>query len=197
GRSKPKRSTATPIGAAKTPKATSAPSSTTSTTPADYIPPSAISRPLSSRTNSDKLRNVKQTNPCPSHRISRVSAEGRSPIAFLAYCLHVTLGRRLKGLAPGLTPRSVFETFAAVQMIDVHIPTADGRELQLTRYTQPEPELTLLLHRLKLDLPDQPPPKSPQPKPPPRSPVVPTFRGSAQRFQRVPTSDMAQSANFG
>ena len=80
-------------------------------------------------------------------------------IAFLAYCLHVTLGRRLKGLAPGLTPRSVFEKFAAVQMIDVHIPTADGRELQLTRYTQPQPELTLLLHRLKLDLPDQPPPK--------------------------------------
>ena len=54
-------------------------------------------------------------------------------IAFLAYCLHVTLGRRLKGLAPGLTPRSVFEKFAAVQMIDVHIPTADGRELQLSR----------------------------------------------------------------
>ncbi len=80
-------------------------------------------------------------------------------IAFLAYCLHVTLGRRLKGLAPGLTPRNVFEKFAAVQMIDVLIPTADGRELQLTRYTQPEPDLTLLLHRLKLELPDQPPPK--------------------------------------
>ncbi len=56
-------------------------------------------------------------------------------IAFLAYCLHVTLGRRLKALAPGLTSRSVFEIFAAIQMIDVHIPTADGRELQLTRNT--------------------------------------------------------------
>ena len=53
----------------------------------------------------------------------------------------------------------MFEKFAAVQMIDVHIPTADGRELQLTRYTQPEPDLTLLLHRLKLELPDQPHPK--------------------------------------
>ena len=42
---------------------------------------SATSRPLSSRTNSDKLRNVKQTTPCPCHRISRVSAEGRSPEA--------------------------------------------------------------------------------------------------------------------
>jgi hypothetical protein len=56
-------------------------------------------------------------------------------IAFLAYCLHVTLGRRLHALAPGLTPRSVLEKFAAVQMIDVHLPTADGRELLLTRYT--------------------------------------------------------------
>ncbi len=80
-------------------------------------------------------------------------------IAFLAYCLHVTIGRRLNGLAPGLTPRSIFEKFAAVQMIDVHIPTTDGRELQLTRYTQPEPELMLLLERLKLQLPQQPPPK--------------------------------------
>jgi hypothetical protein len=80
-------------------------------------------------------------------------------IAFLAYCLHVTIGRRLHGLAPGLTPRSIFEKFAAVQMIDVHIPTTDGRELQLTRHTQPEPDLTLLLNRLKLDLPKQPPPK--------------------------------------
>jgi len=80
-------------------------------------------------------------------------------IAFLSYCLHVTLGRRLHGLAPGLTPRSAFEKFAAVQMIDVQIPTSDGRELLLTRYTQPEPDLKLLLHCLKLDLPEQPPPK--------------------------------------
>lgn len=80
-------------------------------------------------------------------------------IAFLAYCLHVTIGRRLNALAPGLTPRSALEQFAAVQMIDVHIPTTDGRELQLTRYTQPEAELILLLKQLKLELPQQPPPK--------------------------------------
>ena len=80
-------------------------------------------------------------------------------IAFLAYCLHVTLARRLHALAPGLTPRSVFEKFAAVQMIDVHLPTTDGRELVLTRYTEPQPELKLLLNKLKLDMPAQPPPK--------------------------------------
>ena len=80
-------------------------------------------------------------------------------IAFLAYCLHVTLARRLHALAPGLTPRAVLEKFAAVQMIDVHLPTTDGRELVLTRYTEPEPELSLLLKKLKLELPAQPPPK--------------------------------------
>src|SRR5205814_227698 len=62
-------------------------------------------------------------------------------------------------LAPGLTPRSVLEKFAAMQMIDVHLPTTDGRELVLTRYTEPEPELSLLLEKLKLELPAQPPPK--------------------------------------
>ncbi len=80
-------------------------------------------------------------------------------IAFLAYCMQITLTRRLHALAPGLTARSALEKFAAVQMIDVHLPTADGREIVLTRYTQPEPELQLLIDRLKLRLPSQPPPK--------------------------------------
>ena len=80
-------------------------------------------------------------------------------LAFLAYCLHVTLGRRLKALAPGLTPLSALEKFAAMQMVDVQIPTTDGRELSLTRYTQPDPELKLLLERLQLTLPAQPRPK--------------------------------------
>ena len=80
-------------------------------------------------------------------------------IAFLAYCLQITLQRRLHALAPGLTARSTLEKFAAVQMIDVHLPTTDGRELLLTRYTQPEPELRLLIQQLKLQLPPQPPPR--------------------------------------
>jgi hypothetical protein len=80
-------------------------------------------------------------------------------IAFLAYCLYVTLGRRLHAPAPGLTPRSAIEKFAAVQMIDLHVPTTDDRELLLTRYTEPEPELSLLLDKLKLALPDQTLPK--------------------------------------
>jgi transposase len=80
-------------------------------------------------------------------------------IAFLAYCLHVTLGRRLHALAPGLTPRRVLEKFSAIQMIDVHVPTTDGRDLVLTRHTEPQPELRLLLDKLRLELPAQPAPK--------------------------------------
>src|SRR5690348_1468866 len=87
------------------------------------------------------------------------SRSGRSFTSSRPYCLHVTLARRLHALAPGLTPRSVLEKFAAMQMIDVHLPTTDGRELLLTRYTEPEPELNLLLKNLKLVLPAQPPPK--------------------------------------
>jgi transposase len=80
-------------------------------------------------------------------------------VSFLAYCLHVTLGHWLRTLAPGLTTRSVLEKFATVQMVDVHIPTSDGRTLILSRHTQPEPDLQLLLARLKLELPAQPPPR--------------------------------------
>jgi len=80
-------------------------------------------------------------------------------VAFLAYGLHVTLRRWLRDLAPGLTPRSVLEKFAAVQMIDVHLPTTDGRQVILPRYTQPEKELQVLLDQMKLDLPEQPPPR--------------------------------------
>lgn len=80
-------------------------------------------------------------------------------VAFLAYCLHATLRRWLRDLAPGLTPRSVLEKFAAVQMINVHLPTTDGRHVVLPRYTQPERELQVLLHELKLTLPEQPPPR--------------------------------------
>jgi transposase len=85
-------------------------------------------------------------------------------VAFLAYCLHVTLSRRLHPLAPGLTARSALEKFAAISMLDVHLPTTDKRTLILTRYTQPEKEVQILLEKLKLELPPQPPPKITAPK---------------------------------
>jgi transposase len=80
-------------------------------------------------------------------------------VAFLAYCLHVSLRARLRVLAPGLTPRSMLEKFAAIQMLDVHFPTTDGRELVFCRYTQPEKDHKMLLAQLGWELPPQSPPR--------------------------------------
>jgi transposase len=80
-------------------------------------------------------------------------------VAFLAYCLTVTLKQRLRRHAPGLTPRAVLEKLAGIQMLDVSFPTTDGRRLIMPRYTEPDPEQALLLHHLNLDLPQQPPPR--------------------------------------
>jgi transposase len=80
-------------------------------------------------------------------------------VAFLAYCLTVTLRHRLRMHAPGLTPRAVLEKLAGIQMLDVSFPTTDGRRLVMPRYTEPSPEQALLLHHLNLVLPQQPPPR--------------------------------------
>src|SRR6266436_450492 len=80
-------------------------------------------------------------------------------VSFLAYCLYITLGQRLRALAPGLTPRAVLEKMSAIQMVDVWVPTTDGRLLILPRYTQPEKDHQMLLHQLHLQLPSQPSPR--------------------------------------
>jgi transposase len=80
-------------------------------------------------------------------------------VAFLAYCLLVTLKNRLQVLAPGLTPKAVLEKLATIQMLDVWFPTTDGRWLVMPRFTQPEADQAILLHKLKLELPQQPPPR--------------------------------------
>ena len=80
-------------------------------------------------------------------------------VAFLAYCLQVTLKNRLMLYAPGLTPTAVLEKLSAIQMIDVWVPTVDGRWLILPRYTQPDKDTALLLQHLHFELPAQPPPR--------------------------------------
>ncbi|HKF06371.1 MAG TPA: IS1634 family transposase [Candidatus Sulfotelmatobacter sp.] len=80
-------------------------------------------------------------------------------VAFLAYCLTVTLRHRLQVHAPGLTPRAVLEKLASIQALDVCLPTTDGRRLVMPRYTEPEADLALLLHQLKIVLPKQPLPR--------------------------------------
>ena len=95
----------------------------------------------------------------PIHHQKEKRIEAHIFVAFLAYALHVTLRRRLRDLAPGLTPRSVLEKFGSLQMIDVHLPTTDDRKVIMSRYTQPEPELQMLLKQLRLSLPNQPKPR--------------------------------------
>jgi Transposase DDE domain len=80
-------------------------------------------------------------------------------IAFLAYCLTVTLKHRLQDHAPGLTPRAVLEKLAAIQALDVWLPTTDGRYLVMPRYTEPEADLAILFHQLRITLPKQPLPR--------------------------------------
>jgi len=95
----------------------------------------------------------------PIHHQKADRVEAHIFVAFLAYCLSVTLKKRLQAYAPGLTPKAVLETMAKIQMIDVSFPTTDGRLLVMPRYTEPEPEQKILLHKLKLSLPNQPPPR--------------------------------------
>jgi len=95
----------------------------------------------------------------PIHHQLESRIEAHIFIAFLAYCLHVTLRQRCKQHATGLTPRSVIEQLKVMQMIDVHMPTVDGRWLKMSRYTQPDKAQQLLLAQLQLVLPPQPPPE--------------------------------------
>ena len=80
-------------------------------------------------------------------------------VAFIAYCLHVTLKNLARPRAPGLTPRAILEKCSTMQMVDVHLPTSDGRHLVLPRRTDPTRDQQLLLHQLNLKLPEQPPPR--------------------------------------
>ena len=95
----------------------------------------------------------------PIYHSSEPRIEAHIFVAFLAYCLQVSLKAQLRGLAHGITPAEVIAKFKTMQMVDVHVPTTDGRELVLSRYTQPEADHRMLLELLRLKLPEQPPPK--------------------------------------
>jgi transposase len=86
-------------------------------------------------------------------------ADAHVLIAFLAYCLQVTLKNRLLIHAPGLTPAAVLEKLATIQMVEVWIPMLDGRWLVLPRHTQPEQDVQALLDQIRITLPSQPPPR--------------------------------------
>ena len=88
------------------------------------------------------------------HRI-----EAPSFVAFIAYCLQVTLKNQARPLAPGLTARAMLDKLSTIQRVDVQLPATDRRQFVLPRYTQPDADQRLLLQRLKLTLPEQPPPR--------------------------------------
>lgn len=95
----------------------------------------------------------------PIHHQKDERIEAHIFIAFMSYCLFVTLKKKLANKAPGLTPRSVIDKLKEIQMLDVILPTTDDRHLIMSRYTQPTKDHQLILDQLKLNLPPQPPPK--------------------------------------
>jgi hypothetical protein len=95
----------------------------------------------------------------PIHHQRQDRVEAYLMVVFIAYALCATLRRKLDCHAPGLTPRAVLELMSGVQMLDVVIPTTDGRELLLPRHTEPTPEQEMILDRLSRRLPAQPPPR--------------------------------------
>ena len=103
------------------------------------------------------LKDDLQLRPVFHWKLSRI--EAHVFVAFMAYCLHITLKGNLRRIAPGLTPRAVLEKFATMQLIDVHFPMTDNRTLVFTRYTQPEKDHKILLMQLGWELPPQPPPR--------------------------------------
>lgn len=95
----------------------------------------------------------------PIHHQLEKRVEAHILVAFLGYCLTMTLRMKLSSAAPGLTPREVLKSLGAIQMLDVVVPTTDGRELVLPRHTEVEPEQKMILEKLGLELPPQPPPR--------------------------------------
>ena len=95
----------------------------------------------------------------PIHHQIEKRVEAHILVAFLGYCLTATLRMKLSSAAPGLTPRAALQSLSAIQMVEVHVPTSDGRVLVMPRHTEPEPQQKMILEKLKLELPPQPPPR--------------------------------------
>ena len=95
----------------------------------------------------------------PIHHQLEHRIEAHICVAFMAYCLQVTLKQLVRSHAGGLTPPRVMEQMAGIQMLDVWAPTTTGQWLSMSRYTQPDHATQLLLTLMGLHLPPQPPPK--------------------------------------
>lgn len=95
----------------------------------------------------------------PVHHQLEHRVEAHILVAFLGYCLQVTLRQKLATHAPGLSPRQALSSLQSIRMVDVHLPITDGRELIMPRFTEPEAQQQMILEKLALKLPAQPPPR--------------------------------------
>ncbi|UJS18305.1 MAG: IS1634 family transposase [Candidatus Jettenia sp.] len=78
------------------------------------------------------------------HQLER-RIEAHIFVSFLAFCLHTMLRNLARGRAAGLTSEAILEKLSTIQMIDVHLPTTDGRHIVMSRYSQPDKDISLLL----------------------------------------------------
>jgi transposase len=77
-------------------------------------------------------------------------------VCFLAYVLWKTLAARCAQAGLGDEPRRVLEELNKVQLVDVVLPTRDGREIRRRCVTRPTDHQAILLQRLHLKLPNTP-----------------------------------------
>jgi len=95
----------------------------------------------------------------PVHHQFEARVKAHILVAFLGYVLLASLRMRLRYTATGLTPRAVLEKLSAIRMVDVCIPTTDGRLLVMPRYIEPEADQQLILDKLHLASPPKPAPR--------------------------------------
>ena len=129
-------------------------------------------------------------------------ADAHVLIAFLAYCLQVTLKNRLMIHAPGLTPAAVLDKLATIQLVEVWIPMMDGRWLIMPRHTQPDKDVQAVLDQLQMHLPSQPPPRIRAPNQPRRRPQLSPVCGedllvARTTFQQLALCKTRELRKFG
>ena len=74
-------------------------------------------------------------------------------VCFLAYVLWKMLGQMCKAAGLGDEPRKVLDEIAAVQTVDVILPTRCGRQIRKRCVGKPTEHQAILLHTLGLNLP--------------------------------------------
>lgn len=115
------------------------------------------------------------------HRIER-RVEAHIMVAFLGYCLWVSLKHKLRRRAPSLTSWQCLALFSQIQLVEVWFKLRDGRSICLERITQPTQPQAVVLNQLDITLPRQPPPKIYPAQCPPIHAAAPSVCGQPRAF---------------